>query len=217
MLYDAKDLPDKLSPEINKDGFDSTEEIGNIPSNKRLNMSMIVPNSSKYVSEIPSNRELDKPKLLENTRRSTDIGYRTKNSFNTSKSVASDRLVDYKNMKNNRHHNLSTHEQFNAEIINNTSSWGEYAGNGNSKTILKMGKYGNAMMKHSLVPDLLVTKRRVLNHKRRDFWNWSLADKQSLPPPPMGKSYGHGILSKKIAKSKEREGSSKRHNLSQRC
>jgi hypothetical protein len=38
------------------------------------------------------------------------------------------------------------------------------------------------MQKYSTYPEMLVTNWRVLNHKRKDFWNLSLSNKQSLPP-----------------------------------
>ena len=43
----------------------------------------------------------------------------------TSSSVVQNRLIDYKNVKNNRARNISVHEQFNLEILGNKNSWGE--------------------------------------------------------------------------------------------
>lgn len=114
----------------------------------------------------------------------------------TSKSVASDRLVDYKNLKNTRFENMSVNDKFNLDILNNSTNWGEYVASRDSKP--KTTKYSNHMNKNVIQEQLLLTKRRVLNHKRKDFWNLKLQNRTSLPPPPMGKTYGHGILAKKI-------------------
>jgi hypothetical protein len=197
LLFDQLELQESLNTKINKDDLNQSMDVYR---KQRINMSMIFSGTSKLTSALPSNRGAEKDKLLGMSKRRSEIGHRLRSSFAASNSVASDRLIDYINMKNTRMNNMSMHEQFNLDILNNPTSWGEHTAGRNERSNNKSMKYSSNMQKHSMYPDTLVTKRRVLNHKRKDFWNLSLSNKQSLPPPPMGRSYGHGILANKLFK-----------------
>ena len=180
-----------------------------LPPKERFNMSMMVPNGSKLTSAPleMGKFNINNAKGLYASNRKSLINDRTYSSNTMNNSVVSDRLVDYKNQINTRRHNMSMHEQFNLEILTNPIAWGEQIPGKIQDNKPHTSKYKSKLKKNLYVAteNLLVTKRRVLNHKRKDFWNLNLQNKTTLPPPPLGQSFGHGILSTKINKSKEED------------
>ena len=74
----------------------------------------------------------------------------------------------------------------NNEIINNTN-WGDNPGD-----IIRAPK---GMEKKSKVQDLKKSNSQILLTVRRKERNFieSVKEKNHLPPPPLGKSLGHGI------------------------
>lgn len=201
LLFDPRELNEAAQNRSLIDYTNNEPISGNLPYRKRLNMSLLIPNGTKRTSAIPGKHDfiLNNAKDYEINTGRTDYQPQTRRSVGASKSVASDRLIDYQNHKNARMQNMSVTEQFNLDILNNLGSWGEKVSASVQKP--KTSKYANQMNKHSPNNNFMLTKRRVLNHKRKDFWNLKLNDRTSLPPPPMGKSYGHGILTQKIAKA----------------
>lgn len=178
-----------------------------LPPKERFNMSMMVPNGSKLTSAPleMGKFNLNNAKGFNASNRKSLVNDRTYSTNNMNKSVVSDRLVDYKNQINTRRHNISMHEQFNLEILTNPTAWGEQISGKMPDNKPHTSKYKSKLQKNLYVAteNLLVTKRRVLNHKRKDFWNLNLHNKTTLPPPPLGHSFGHGIMSTKINQPKE--------------
>jgi hypothetical protein len=201
MLFDIEDINLVHNRSVIEDSKD-TDNLGDAPYvAKRLNMSMTTQNGRKLTCPVPNTKRFklksrkDSNEIIEEER-----NFSSRRSNGNQRSNTSDRLVDYQNNVNKQFDKMSMHEQFNLDILSNLPSWGE-AGN-TSGNKLKPGttKYASTVNKHSLIDDLLITKRRALNHKRRDFWNQRLSDNIHLPPPPLGKSLGHGIL--KLSKHK---------------
>ena len=167
------------------------------PPHKRLNMSMIIPNSSHLTSPLPGKRGYDsnmKKNLKHSAENNYSGGSRTSKIHN--RSVLSDRLIDYQQRKNSRIEDMSLHEKFNLDIMNNLPSWGNsIAGNKNISN-KSNSKYHKKFNKNSIIDEILHNKSKVLGQKQRLF-QLKMNMGVGLPPPPLGKSMGHGILSLK--------------------
>lgn len=177
LLYEQNDMK---SP--NQSVIDYASSNINQEGRKRLNMSMIISSKSKLTSQIPSNRDnwLTKSKIFEQQVKTRDVRDSFRESVVSSNSEINDRLVDYKNDKNKRRNNLSIHEQFNQDILENSDTWGDYISKTKGEIKPKTSKYSSYFSKHSQYGDFMMTKRRVLNKKRRDFWNLSINDKRAV-------------------------------------
>lgn len=151
----------------------------------------MIPNGKKLTSPIPQARvfKLGISKEVKGIITGEQT-LNTRRSIRSNRSNLSDRVVNYQNSENAQFEQIMVPEQFNL----NNPSWGEAVSATGNRPKPGTTKYSNNISKHAANQDFLVTKRRVLNHKRRDFWNFNLSTKTSLPPPPMGKSLGHGIL-----------------------
>ena len=80
------------------------KEVSNDSTKRRLNMSMVISSKTKLTSQIPNSREtwLTKSKILDSQGNPRDAKESLRDSVTSSKSDATDRLVDYKNDKNLR-------------------------------------------------------------------------------------------------------------------
>lgn len=159
-----------------------------IPTNRNFRMSMT------KISDFTSNDFIND---MQNNRRSTGTS-------GTGTANVENRLIDYKNMKNNRFNNLSVHEQFNLDILGNSDNWGEsvhllsnYSFSQQSDSKKPVTTKYQAVSKHAIVNDSIVTKRRMLNFKRRDQLNYTLQAKGTVGYNSES-TYGHNKLKKKI-------------------
>lgn len=179
LLYDQNDFK---SPNQSLNDYSSNNAVAQDLARKRLNMSMIISSKSKLTSQIPNNNEswLTKSRILDTQNKTRDVRDSLKESIISSKSDVADRLVDYKNDKNKRRNNLSIHEQFNQDILENIDTWGDYMSKTKGDNKPKTSKYGGYFSKHSQYNDFMMTKRRTLNKKRREFWNLSTSDKRAV-------------------------------------
>lgn len=167
----------------NQSYFDFSLDDVNLHRKPNLNETMTIPNNPKITVQVPNSRDswLSKSKAMRYQKRSLEVRDQFRDSIMSMRSDATDRLVDYKNQKNLRKSNLSTHEQFNLNILVKADNWGEQLGFTDSEQKPKTSKYSGNFSKHSALGNFLVTKRRVLNQKRREFWNASANEKHSLP------------------------------------
>ncbi|CAI2387005.1 unnamed protein product [Moneuplotes crassus] len=177
------------------------ENYEKISVRRRFNMSMLIPSATKLTSPAPVQGSFrgHHSKMAAYLEGSADR-LKNKRSESSQYSGIADRLIDYQQNKNARMMNLSTHEKFNIDILTNPNSWGEAVGEHKKDSTQSLPRKAKNFGKSSILNEIYANKTKILGQKQRLF-QLKMKGGHALPPPPFGKSMGHGIVSQNDKKA----------------